>query len=140
MKTLKIKVRDLIAKFLFWYAGKFIVLGKHYELMFDASDSSKFGVKILKKYPDVIVNFSDIQVKEDGLVEFNLIVVKGGPETKTKRFQRYVGLIFTNFVVNSIEQAKNETRNYDPIEPDAERTVHEEGSAVSEESLHTRKD
>jgi hypothetical protein len=132
------------AKLTFWYAKKFIKLNKHYEFMFDVSNADAFAVRILKKYPGVIVEISDLEMIADAELAYNINVVANPNLCKvdSKGFHRFTSYIICNMISSAVENAQrevNENRNVDSVKSNAQRVLHEESVAVSEERVPTRK-
>ena len=136
-------LEQLKAKYRFWYADRFIKHGKHYEYMFDLSNTKSFAVRLLKKYPGVIVEYSNIFMKDDYSLsyDFNVIANVNNCDVNSKRFQNFSADIFRSMINDSVKTARetNEDRNTNSIESDAQRIVHEEDVAVSEERVPDRK-
>ena len=139
------KIQDLIARYEFWYARKFIKLDKHYTFFFDLNgDSSTFAVKYLKKYDGVIVEFGNVTVGNDGQMTFDYDIISNvnNCNVKTKRFDRFTQNVMRSILHGAIENNKrdmNENRNTDLVKFDSERGIHEEVSTVSEERVSNRK-
>jgi len=137
-------LEELLANINFWYARKFIEHGKHYEFMFDASNSSAMAVRILKKYPGVIVEYSNIHMSSENQMSFDMDVVANPKllDVESKRFKDFTTDIFRSILNASIKNAlkdQDENRNTDPLQSDSERGFYEEVSAVSEERVPERK-
>ena len=143
---MKNKFLDLIAKFEFWYAKKFIKVDKHYTFFVDLNgEPGTFAIKFLKRYEGVIVEFANVQVSGDtGQMTFDYDIISNvnNCDVKSKRFIRFTEHVMRSILYDAIEndtRDKNETRNIDSIEFDSERSIHEEVVTVSEERVPKRK-
>ncbi|MGA1256949.1 MAG: hypothetical protein ACO3YX_08065, partial [Candidatus Nanopelagicaceae bacterium] len=95
-------------------------------------------VKILKKYPGVIVEYSEIHMStdQDMSFDFNVIANPNLCNTESNRFKRYTSAIFRSIILRSVENAvkeENENRNANSLKSNSQRSVHEEDAPVSEE-------
>jgi len=138
-----IDVQNLKAKYEFWRARK-LKLGKHYDFFFDLSNPQAIAVKILKKYPGVIVEYSEIHMStdQDMSFDFNVIANPNLCDTESNRFKRYTSAIFRSIILRSVEHAvkeENENRNANSLKSNSQRSVHEEDTAVFEERVPDRK-
>ena len=139
------KIQDLIAKLEFWYARKFIKLDKHYTFFVDMNGPpGSFAIKFLGKYDGVIVEFANVKIGDDGLMTFDHDVISNvnNCNVKSKSFIRFTSNVMRNILLSAIEnhmKEPNENREFDPIELDSERDIHEEGIAVPEERIPDRK-
>ena len=138
-----IDINNLKAKYEFWRASK-LQLGKHYDFFFDISNPQAIAVKILKKYPGVIVEYSEIHMStdQDMSFDFNVIANPNLCDTESNRFKRYTSAIFRNIILRSVENAvkeENENRNVNSLKFNSQRSVHEEDTAVFEERVPDRK-
>lgn len=139
------KIQDLIAKLEFWYARKFIKLDKHYTFFLDLNgDPGSFAVKFLKKYDGVIVEFTDVDLGNDGQLSFNYDIISNvnNCNVQSKSFVRFTQNVMRSIIFSSIENYKkgsNENRELDLVELDSERGFYEEGVAVPEERVSNRK-
>jgi hypothetical protein len=134
---------ELLAKFEFWSARK-IQLNKHYEFMLDISQPESMAVRILKKYPGVIIEFSKINMETENNISYNFDIIANPNlcDVESNRFKRYTSAIFRSIILNSIENAvkeKDENRNSDTFEFGEERAIHEEGAAVPKARVSNRK-
>ena len=132
-----IDLRNLKAKYEFWCARQ-LKLGKHYDFFFDLSNPQAIAVKILKKYPGVIVEYSEIHMStdQDMSFDFNVIANPNLCNTESNRFKRFTSAIFRNIILRSVENAvkeENENRNANSLKSNSHRSVHEEDAPVSEE-------
>jgi len=125
-------LNDLRANLRFWYAHNFIKLNKHYEFMMDMSNSDAIAFRILKRYPGVIAEFSNIHMSSEYEMsyDFNVIANPNLCNVESQRFKNFTADIFRNIINSSVEYAKetNENRNTDLVESDAQRTVHEKAT------------
>ncbi len=137
-------LENLIAKFEFWYAKKFIKLDKHYTFFLDLNgEPGSFAIKYLKKYDGVIVEFSNVKVGDDGLLNFDFDVISNvnNCNTKSKKFNRFTGNVMRSIIYSAIENAvkeHNENGNTNLVKSDAERSLYEEDASVSEERVSDR--
>lgn len=142
---MKSKIQNLIAKFEFWYAKKFIKLDKHYTFFFDLNgEPGSFAIKYLKKYDGVIVEFSNVTVSDEGLLNFDFDVISNvnNCNIKSKGFERFTQNVMRSMIYNAVknlEKDLNENGKLDLVELDSERNIHEEGFTVSEERVSDRK-
>ena len=137
-------IDELVAKYEFWYVKKFIKFDVHYTFFLDLADTNKFAVKLLKKFPDAIVEYSNIKMSDGGELSFDFDVIANPKlhDVKSKKFIRFTQNVMRSIILGSIEnyeKEKNENRNSDLVESDSERSVHEEISAVSEKRVPQRK-
>jgi hypothetical protein len=135
---------DLIASLRFWYSKKAIKVDEHYEFMFDMNNTNAVTIRILKKFPGVIAEYSNLQMVTDNQIsyDFNVIANPNLCDVESKRFKNFTGDIFRNIIHSSIENAikdSNENGNTDSLKSDSERAIHEEVSTVSEERVPERK-
>lgn len=134
---------DLIANVRFWYSKKTIKVNVHYEFMLDMSNTDAMTIRILKKFPGVIAEYSNIHMSSEHTMsyDFNVITNPNLCNTESRRFKNFTSDIFRNIVHNSVEYAReqNENRNADSLQSDSERAIHEEVSTVSEERVPERK-
>jgi hypothetical protein len=139
---MKKMMNDLLAKFEFWRAKR-IKLDEHYTFFFNESDHKSFAVKILKKFPDVIVEFNNIQMGEGSMMtfDFNVIANPNLCNVESDKFKRFTSDIFRGIIIASIENAKglHENGKSDLVEPVEERELHEEVSSIFEERVPERK-
>ena len=138
-------IKNLIAKLEFWYVKKFFKVEKQYTFFVDLNGPpGSFAVKFLGKYDAVIVEFTDVKVGDDGLMTFDYDIVSNlnNIDTKSKSFQRFTSNVMRSILMSAIDNAMkelNENGNIDLVESDAERVLHEEDAAVSEERVPDRK-
>jgi len=136
---------ELIAKLQFWKSKNFIKLNRDYEFFLDLSNHEAMAIRILKKYPGVIFEITNIHMEEDNQMSYDLSIVANPNlcDVESKRFKDFTTAIFRSILLDSIESAKkgtlNENRDADLVEPDTERVFHEEDLALSEERLSERK-
>lgn len=139
------KIQDLIAKYEFWYARKFIKIDKHYTFFFDLNGPpGSFAIKFLGKYDGVIVEFANVTVGDGGLMTFDYDVISNvnNCNVKSRSFDRFTQHVMRSMLYGAIENYKkepNENRELDFVESDSERDFYEEVSAVSEERVSNRK-
>jgi len=140
---LKSKIQDLYAKFQFWYVRKWIKYDVHYTYFLNLENPEAFSIKLLKKYPDTIIEFNDIRVGNDGLMNFDMSVIANPRlhDTESRRFKKFTSDVMRSMIMNSIENygKYNEDRNTDSIEFDSERTVLEESPPVPKKRVSKRK-
>ena len=134
---------DLIAKLQFWRAKKFVVLDKHYEFMLDLSNKDAMAVRILKKYPGVIVEYANIHMSSDTQISYDVSIVANPNlcKVESKKFNEFTTEIFRSILLGSIEHAKgkNENGNTDTFESGTERSFHEKVAPVPEKRVSNRK-
>jgi hypothetical protein len=136
---------NLIAKVEFWYVKKFFKVDKQYTFFVDLNGPpGSFAVKFLRKYEGVIVEFTDVKVGDDGLMTFDYDIISNvnNVDTKSKSFQRFTSNVMRSILLSAIDNLEkdlNENGNTDSIKSYAERVLHEEDSAISEERIPDRK-
>lgn len=135
---------NLIAKFQFWKARKFLKFGRDYDLFLDLSNKDAIAIKIIKKYPGVIFEITDIQMTTDNTMSFNTLIIANPNlcNVESNKFKDFTSAIFRNIINDSVKHATkviDENGNIDLVESDAERVLHEEDAAVSEERVPDRK-
>lgn len=140
------KIQDLIAKYEFWYARKFIKLDVHYTFFLDLNgEPGSFAIKFLKKYDGVIVEFANVKISDDtGQMSFDYDIISNvnNCDVKSKKFERFTQNVMRSILYSAIQndvREKNENRNVDSIELDSEREVYEEVPAVPQERVSNRK-
>jgi hypothetical protein len=135
---------DLIAKFQFWKAKKFLKFGRDYDLFLDLSNKDAIAIKILKKYPGVIFEITDIQMNSDNTMSCNTSIIDNPNlcNVESNKFKDFTSAILRNIINDSVKHATkviDENGNIDLVESDAERVFHEEDAALSEERVPDRK-
>jgi hypothetical protein len=138
---------ELKAKYDFWYVKKFFKLDKQYTFFLDLNNPKNLAVKLLGKYEGVIVEFSNIQVSEqsDATISFDTDIIANPNlhNTNSTRFKNYTANVMRSIILASVEYAEkvveNENGNSDLVESDAQRAIHEEDIAISEERVPERK-
>jgi len=139
------KILRLFAKFEFWYATRFIKLDKHYTFFFDLNGTpGSFAIKFLGKYNGMIVEYTNVNVGENGLLTFDYDIISNvnNCDVKSKRFDRFTSNVMRSIIHNAVENVEkdsNENRNTNLVEPDSQRIIHEEVSPISEERVPSRK-
>ena len=139
------KLINLVAKFEFWYARRFIQLDTHYTFFLDLNGQpGSFAIKYLKKYDGVIVEFNNVKVGDDGQLTFDYDIISNlnNCDVKSNSFARFTSNVMRNILYSAIEnyeKGSNENRELDLVESDSEREIYEEGSALSEERVSDRK-
>lgn len=139
------KIQDLIAKYEFWYATKFIKLDKHYTFFLDLNaPSSSFAIKYLKKYDSVIVEFANIKIGENNLMNFDYDVIANpnNCNVKSKRFHRFTGHVMRSILHGAVEndqRENNENGNANLGKFGKERSVYAKGVAVPQKRVSKRK-
>jgi hypothetical protein len=140
---LKSKLQNCVAKFEFWYVRKWIKYDVHYTFFLNLENPEAFSIKILKKYPDTIIEFNDIRMGDEGLLNFDLSVIANPRlhDTESKRFKKFTSDVMRSMIMNSIENygKNNENRNADSVELDSERTILEESPPVPKKRVSKRK-
>ena len=138
------KIQDLIAKYEFWKAKK-LKVGKDYDFYIDLSNKETLAIKILKKYPDVIIEYANIHMSTDVDMSFDLTIIANpnNVNTESSKFKNFTTSIFRSIINNSVEYAKKEAMNEDgnvgAVKSDSERSVHEEVTTIFEERVPDRK-
>ena len=137
-------LRDLKARFDFWYVKNFFKLEKQYTFFMDLSNPQNLAVKLLGKFDGVIVEYSNIEMSDDAQMsfDFNVIANPNLYNTESKAFKKFTSNVMRSMLLSAVENAEkviDENRNSDLVKSDAQRTVHEESVAVSEERVPERK-
>jgi hypothetical protein len=138
-------IDNLIAKLEFWYVKKFYKVDKQYTFFVDLNGPpGSFAVKFLGKYDGVIVEFTEVKVTDDGLLNFDYDIISNlnNVNVKSKSFVRFTSNVMRSILMSAIDNAMkepNESRNTDPVKLDSERDLYEEGVAVPEERVPDRK-
>jgi hypothetical protein len=138
-------LKELIAKLEFWYVKKFFKVEKQYTFFLDLNGPpGSFAVKFLGKYDGVIVEFTEVKVTDEGLMNFDYDVISNvnNANTKSKSFERFTSNVMRSILLSAIENAikeEHENRNTDPVQSDSERVLHEEVASISEERVPDRK-
>lgn len=134
---------DILAKLQFWKAKNFVVLDKHYEFMLDLSNKDAITVRILKKYPGVIIEYTNMMMSTETHLSYDVAVIANPNLCKVEgnKFNEFTTAIFRSILLGSIENAKdnNENGNTDTFESGTERSIHEEVPTVSEKRVSNRK-
>ena len=134
---------DLFAKLQFWKAKNFVVLDKHYEFMLDLSNKDAITVRILKKYPGVIIEYTNIMMSTETHLSYDVAVIANPNLCKAegKKFNEFTTEIFRSILLGSIEHAKgkNENGNTDTFESGTERSLHEKVAPIPEKRVSNRK-
>ena len=137
------KLKDLYAKLQFWYVKKWIKYDKHYTYFLDLENPQAFSIKLLKKYPDTIIEFSDLRIGDAGLMTFDMSIIANPRlhNTESRRFKKFTSDVMRSMIMNSIEHygKNNENRDLDFDELDSERGFHEESPPVPKKRVSKRK-
>jgi len=135
--------KDLFSRLQFWNAKNFVVLDKHYEFMLDISNKEAMTIRILKKYPGVIIEYTNIHMSTENQMSYDIDVIANPNLCKTddKKFEGFTTAIFRSILLGSIELAKekHENGNTDTFEFDSERGIHEKVAPVPEKRISNRK-
>jgi hypothetical protein len=113
--------------------------------MHDLAQESAIAVKFLKKFPGVIVEYSELIVGENQLMNFNISVIANPNlcDVESRSFNNYVSQVFRSIlhsaIMNSAKELKNENRNADTFQSDSEREVYEEEPPVPKRRVSKRK-
>ena len=75
---------ELIAKLQFWKAKNFVMLDKHYEFMIDLSNKDAMTVRMLKKYPGVIIEYSNMHMSTENQMSYDISIVANPNLCKTE--------------------------------------------------------
>ena len=135
---------NLFAKLQFWRAKK-LEVGKDYDFFLDISNKEALSIKILKKYPGVIVEFNNIHMSSDTHITFDQSIIANPNlcDTESKRFNNFTTAVFRSIInsalKNALKEPINENRDAHSVKSDAERIIHEEVVTVSEERVPDRK-
>jgi len=137
-------LKDLKARLDFWYVKNFFKLDKQYTFFLDLSSPQNLAVKLLGKFDGVIVEYSNIEMSDDAQLsfDFNVIANPNLCNTESKAFKKFTGNVMRSILLSAVENAEkvtDENRNSDLVESNAQRTLHEESVAVSEERVSDRK-
>ena len=138
-------LKELIAKLEFWYVKKFYKIEKQYTFFVDLNGPpGSFAIKFLGKYDGVIVEFTDVKVTDEGLLNFDYDIISNvnNVNTKSKSFDRFTSNVMRSILIsaiNNFEKDLNENGNTDTVKSDAERIFHEEDVAISKERVPDRK-
>lgn len=144
------KILNLLAKVEAWYASKTCKFDVHYRVEYDVSNPSAIAIRILKRYPGVVVLISDVGVSDANILSFNFQIAHNEKKvnTNSRGFQRFIKYIVLSLIKKSIEttephtnagESLNEDGSVDTEESDTERALHEKGSSVSEGRILHRK-
>jgi hypothetical protein len=136
--------QDLKARLDFWYVKNFFKFDKHYTFMYNVAQPNAIAIRLLKKYDGVIVEYSNIEMSDDAQMsfDFNVIANPNLCNTESKAFKKFTSNVMRSILLSAVENAEkviDENRNSDLVKSDAQRTVHEESVAVSEERVPERK-
>ena len=94
---------------------------------------------LLSPYNGVIIRYTQVGIKEQdngtAVLRFTYDVIDSGSHTETSlrrdtRFEQHLGILLNHLILEAAE-ADNAVGEDDSQKFDAERTVHEKGSAVS---------
>lgn len=138
-------VQDLRSKLEFWWAKKTIKLNKHYTFMYDVANDGGIAVKLLKKYPGVIIEFSDLIIAENQLMNFNISIIANPNlcDVESRRFHAYTARVFRSVlhdaIMNYAKEILNESGSVDPVESNSEREIYEEVAPVPKKRVSKRK-
>ena len=136
---------DLIARLQFWRAKKFVKHGKDYEFFLDLSNETAMAVKFLTKYPDVIVEYTDMHMSSGNHMSYDISIIANPNlyDVESNKFKNFTMDVFRSIINDSINYAKeknlNETRDTYSLELDSERSIHEEVAPISEDRVPDRK-
>ena len=83
--------QELKAKYAFWRARK-IKLAKEYDFFFNVNDTNTTAIKLLKKYPGVIIEYSNIEMISDQNMsfEFNVIANPNLCDVDSNKIKNYI--------------------------------------------------
>ena len=137
------KIQDFLAKVDFWYAEKFVRLDKEYTFHVDISNPSAVSIKLLRRYPGVIVQYDNIKIDDDGqcLFDVNVVANPNNLDVTSSRFHKFTSYVFRSILIGSIKNSgePHENRDTDSLQSGKKRNVHEEGATVHEERVPNRK-
>ena len=79
----------MIANLRFWYSKKTIKVNVHYEFMLDMCNTDAMTIRILKKFPKVIAEYSNIHMSSDTQMtyDFNVIANPNLCNVESERFK-----------------------------------------------------
>jgi len=111
--------------------------------MYNVGNESSIPVKILRKYPDTVVEFSHFRIDDDGVTSFSMSVLHNpnNYNLESLAFRNYTNNIMLSVLKNAIaaaEEVVNEERRSDINESDQEREFHEEVSSVPQSGILPR--
>ena len=137
-------MKELLARLQFWYVKNRFRHGRDYEFYLDLNDVEAYAVKLLRKYPDTIVEFKNVKFDDDGVLSFDFVVVANPKlhNTKSKRFQNFTSNVMHSIIITAIDNFERNIDDYratNPNQLDQERVIHEESIAVPEERVSKRK-
>ena len=136
-------IRNISYRVLWWFLRRDFQLGKHYMVMYNVGNESSIPVKILRKYPDTVVEFSHFRIDDDGVTSFSMSVLHNpnNYNLESLAFRNYTNNIMLSVLKNAIaaaEEVVNEERRSDINESDQEREFHEEVSSVPQSGILPR--
>ena len=137
-------MRDLLARLQFWYVKNRFKHGREYEFYLDLSDVEAYAVKLLRKYPDTIVEFKNVKFDENGALSFDVVIVANPKlhNTESRGFKNFTSNVMRSIITNAIDNFERNIDDYRAIDSnqlDQERVIHEESVAVPEERVSKRK-
>lgn len=137
-------IRDIVARINFWYVKKRYKLDREYQFYLDLNDVEAYAVKLLRKYPDTIIEYKNVKVDDFGNLSFDFVVVANPRlhNTKSKGFQNFTSNVMRSIIINAIDSIEtniNEHRAINPDQFDQERVIHEESDPVLEARVSERK-
>ena len=122
-----------------------IEIGKDYRFrddMYKKNSPDTVPIEILTDpYKGVILRYIKVAVKElengTAILKFEYDLLDAGEHTETKlrseeRFHKHLSILLNHLILESVEGQSDANREDYSEEPDEERTVHAESSAVSE--------
>lgn len=137
--------QDLRSKLEFWWAKKTIKLNWHYTIMYDVANDGGIAIKLLKKYPGVIIEYSDLMIGDNQLMNFNIRIIANPNlcNVESRKFHAYNARVFRSVlhdaIMNYAKETLNESRSVDTVESDSEREVYEEVAPVPKKRVSKRK-
>jgi hypothetical protein len=134
--------KDLVARYNFWRASK-IKFEKDYKFYLDFSNPKSFTVELVSLYPKVVVEYSNLDIGDNGYLNFDIAVISNplNLDTSSKKFSKFTSRVMMSIIGNAIKSAKvsDETGKTDPVEFVEERDIFEESDPVLEERVPERK-
>ena len=137
-------MRDLLARLQFWYVKNRFKHGREYEFYLDLNDVEAYAVKLLRKYPDTIIEFKNVKYDEYGALSFDVVIVANPKlhNTESKGFKNFTSNVMRSIILSALDNFERNIDDYratDSNQLDQERVIHEESIAVSEERVSKRK-
>lgn len=134
---------DTIAKLNFWYAKKFFKPEKDFKFMLDVNNTSAITVEIIRKYPETVVEYNNLIMGDNGLLNFNMTVIANplAHNVDDNKFKNFANYIMMAVIAEAVSNTRNvdENRAIDPFEYDEKRDFLEEIPPIPEVRVSKRK-